>query len=64
MTNAAHQGTVVGLGVAMLADAPVLHDVGTIVLIFRDDVHDTSDSVGTIDRATAILQNFDPINGS
>ena len=64
MTDAADQRAVVGLRIAMLADAPVLKNICAVILIFRNDIHYTGDGIGPVNGAASIVQNFNAINGS
>ncbi len=52
----------VGFGVAMLADTPIIVNIGAVVLVFRDDIHHTGDGVGPVDSTAAIVQDLNAID--
>ena len=54
----------IGLSITMLADAPIIVDICAVILLFGDDIDDTGDGVGTVDGATAVIQDLNAIDGS
>src|ERR1700722_5329169 len=54
---------VINLVITSLADAKIIVNIRSLVLIFQDQVHHPGHGVGTVSRTTAIIQNLDTIDG-
>jgi hypothetical protein len=63
VTYTADQRTMIGLRIPMVADPPVLCNISAIILIFRNEIDDTGNGVGTIDRAASIIEDLNAIDG-
>src|SRR5258708_38026920 len=48
--------------IVSLADAKMIANVGAIIFVFQNDIDYAGNSVGTIKRTRAILQDFDSID--